>query len=179
MGQKKPIEKELLKIKEEIQKIADARAHDIEQLKEKSKDEENSSNMLLLLKYMMDENKKTTMLLKNISDNISALTTDAEQGQEVPAEQAYMPGMQQPARYEEIPLSGLDSKIIEYVQVKGMACADDIKALMSYKGRNAASSRLNSLYKRGILQRYQLGHKVYYKYDAGKTTTTLIISPPH
>ncbi len=179
MGQKKPIEKELLKIKEEIQKIADARAHDIEQLKEKSKGEENSSNMLLLLKYMMDENKKTTMLLKSISDNISALTADAEQSQEAPAEPVYMPGMQQPARYEEIPLSGLDSKIIEYIQIKGMACADDIKALMSYKGRNAASSRLNGLYKRGILQRYQLGHKVYYKYDAGKTTTTLIISPPH
>ncbi|EQD65530.1 hypothetical protein B2A_01569 [mine drainage metagenome] len=128
---------------------------------------------------MMDENKKTTIILKNISDSIAALATESEQNSESQADPSYMQGIQQPARYEEIPLSGLDSKIIEFIQVKGMACADDIKGLMSYRGRNAASSRLNSLYKRGILQRYQLGHKVYYKYDAGKTTTTLIISPPH
>gem|GEM_PF-5371448 len=50
MGQKKPIEKELLKIKEELQKIASARANDVEQLRERSKGEENSSNMLMLLK---------------------------------------------------------------------------------------------------------------------------------
>ena len=179
MVQKKPIEKELLKIKEQLQKLADTRSHDMDQFKEKSKNEENNSNMLMLLKYMMDENKKTTMILKNISDSIAMLSADNEQGQEAPAEQAFMPNIQQSAKYEEIPLSGLDSKIIEFIQVKGMACADDIKGLMSYRGRNAASSRLNNLYKRGILQRYQLGHKVYYKYDAGKTTTTLIISPPH
>ncbi len=30
-----------------------------------------------------------------------------------------------------------------------MACADDIKKQMSYRGRNAASARLNRLYKQG------------------------------
>ena len=59
-----------------------------------------------------------------------------------------------------------------------MVCADEVKTLMGYKGRNAACTRLNKLYKDGLLDRYQLGHKVYYKYDAGKTTNTLIISPP-
>jgi hypothetical protein len=59
-----------------------------------------------------------------------------------------------------------------------MACAEDIKKHMSYKGKNAASARLNRLFKEGLLDRYQLGHKVYYKYDAGKTTKTLIVSPP-
>ncbi len=179
MAQKKPIEKELLKIKEELKKIAETRSYEMEQLKTKGRNDESSSNMLMLLKYMMDENKKTTMILKNISDNITMLTADTEQETEAPAEQSYGQVAPQPTKYSEIPLSGLDSKIIEFIQVKGMACADDIKDLMSYRGRNAASSRLNSLYKRSILQRYQLGHKVYYKYDAGKATTTLIISPPH
>jgi len=59
-----------------------------------------------------------------------------------------------------------------------MACAEDIKREMNYRGRNAASARLNRLHKQGLLDRYQLGHKVYYKYDAGKTTNTLIVSPP-
>lgn len=179
MVQKKPIEKELLKIKEQLKKIADVRSHEMEQLRNKGRDEGNSSNMLMLLKYMMDENKKTTMILKNISDSIAMLTADSEQEPDAPAGQVYAPGMQQPARYEEIPLSSLDSKIIEFIQVKGMVCADDIKGLMSYRGRNAASARLNGMYRRGLLQRYQLGHKVYYKYDAGKAATTLILSPPH
>ena len=49
---------------------------------------------------------------------------------------------------------------------------------MSYKGRNAASARLNKLYRIGLLERFQLGHKVYYKFDAGKMASTLIVSPP-
>lgn len=67
---------------------------------------------------------------------------------------------------------------MQIIQISGMSCADDIKKQMSYRGRNAASARLNRLYKIGLLERYQLGHKVYYKYDAGKTADTLIVSPP-
>jgi len=59
-----------------------------------------------------------------------------------------------------------------------MACADDVKAGMNYRGRNAASARLNKLYKMGLIDRLQLGHKVFYKFDAGKTTKILIVSPP-
>ena len=59
-----------------------------------------------------------------------------------------------------------------------IACSEDIQKRMNYKGRNAASARLNKLYKQGLLERYQLGHKVYYKYNAGKATNPLIISPP-
>ena len=59
-----------------------------------------------------------------------------------------------------------------------MLCADDIKEKLHYKGRNAACTRLNRLHKAGLLERHQLGHKVYYKYDAGKATKLLILSPP-
>ena len=78
----------------------------------------------------------------------------------------------------EVPISWLDAEILKNVQVLGMACADDIKKRMNYKGRNAASVRLNRLYRQGVLDRYQLGRKVYYKYDAGKASDTLIVSPP-
>jgi predicted transcriptional regulator of viral defense system len=79
-----------------------------------------------------------------------------------------------------VPLSDIDAKIINFVQVQhnGMVCADEVREFMGYKGNNAACARLNKLYKDGLLDRFQLGHKVYYKFDAGKTTNTLIISPP-
>ena len=77
-----------------------------------------------------------------------------------------------------MPISELDAKILQHIQIKGMSCADDIKKQMNYRGRNAASARLNRMYKQGLLERHQLGHKVYYKYDAGKAAKTLIVSPP-
>ena len=80
--------------------------------------------------------------------------------------------------FEEIALSDTDRKIIEFVQTKGMACADDIKSTMGYRGRNAACTRLKRLCDEKLLQRFQLGHKVYYRFDAGKAANTLIISPP-
>ena len=78
----------------------------------------------------------------------------------------------------EVPLSLLDAKILDFVQTHTMICADDLMKAMNYRGRNAACARLNRLYREGLLERYQLGHKVFYKFDAGKTTNTLIISPP-
>lgn len=82
----------------------------------------------------------------------------------------------------EIPLAEADAKIISYIQIREMVCADDVKSLMNYRGRNAASARLNNLYRLygGILlKRFQIGHKVYYKYAAGKSTKNiLIVSPP-
>jgi hypothetical protein len=80
----------------------------------------------------------------------------------------------------EIGLSSVDAGIINFVQTSpdGMACADAVRKHMGYRGNNAACARLNRLHKLGLLERHQLGHKVYYKFDAGKATNTLIVSPP-
>ncbi len=85
---------------------------------------------------------------------------------------------QEPVR--EVAISTVDANIVEFVQTrpKSMAAAEDVMAFMHYRGKNAACARLNSLYKRGVLERLQLGHKVYYKFDAGKATIQLIVSPP-
>lgn len=169
MASKKMIEKELSHIKKQLELLSAERGQKNELFKKKMKEDETSSNLLTMLKFMMDENRKTTMLLKSMSETITQLT-DELTTDSYPEEQPLQ-------KIEEVPLSEIDASIIQFIQVKGMACAEDIKNAMSYKGLNAASARLNNLFKRGILQRYQLGHKVYYKYDAGKTTNTLIISP--
>lgn len=125
-----------------------------------------------LIKYMIDEREKTNRMLASITDKLIKF----EKQIEAPAEEAAYSYMQN----REVPLSKLDSDILNFIQSQpnSMTCADNVKEVMHYKGRNAACARLNKLYKEGLLDRLQLGHKVYYKFDAGKTTNTLIISPP-
>lgn len=180
MRSKKAIEKELLTLKRQLNSIS-LKASDLKSVvTEKDKSDQTSSQMFSLLRYMIDENKKTTMVLNSIANAISKLEEElSDDSYEDQQPMQY----QQPKSMEkakEVMLSGTDAKIIQFLQLSpnSMACANDLKKYMNYKGNNAASSRLNRLYKLGMVERYQLGHKVYYKYDAGKATNTLIVSPP-
>lgn len=59
-------------------------------------------------------------------------------------------------------LSSTDEKILEFVRVHGRACAQDMQKQFNYKGRNAASSRLNALWKQGLLEKKYAGKVVYF-----------------
>jgi predicted nuclease of restriction endonuclease-like RecB superfamily len=178
MRSKKEIEKDVQNIKKGIEELKEKNSHLSSMVGEKVKNDEINSNLFSLIKYLIDENKRTTMILQNLAQGINRLENelfnDAEPSQAV--EEVPQFPIAQGAK--EIPISDLDARILQIIQRKGMACADDIKANLNYKGRNAASARLSKLYKEGLLSRYQLGHKVFYKFDAGKATNTLIISPP-
>ncbi len=167
MESKKAVEEQLADIKSQLDRVSEDNNKTISLLEKKVADQ-SSSDMLRLFKFMIEENRKNSAILTSLAEAVSQLTFEADKD-----------GSAGVYPTDELPLSGLDARILEYIQVKGMACADDIKAMMGYKGRNAASARLSLLLKRGALHRYQLGHKVYYKYDAGKATNTLIVSPPH
>ena len=173
---RKEIESEIQRMKEQIGQLAVKNTDVKLMLEGKTKSDETGSNLITLLKYMMNENRNTTMILKSIADRLDKLDMDvnAEYYEQEDQEQY----LQENKLAKVQPISGLDAKIIQLIQSRDMACAEDIKKAMNYRGRNAASARLNRLHKQGLLDRYQLGHKVYYKYDAGKTTNTLIVSPP-
>ena len=176
MASKKSIDDELISIRKQLETIAEKSEQTKAALAEGSKPGDTNSNMFALLKYMIDENRKTTILLKGIFSNLENLSSELRQDSYEEPEAQAKQDERQPIK--EVPLSEIDTGIIQLIQVKGMACADDIKSRFGYRGRNAASARLNNLYRLGILKRYQIGHKVYYKYDAGKATDTLIVSPP-
>ena len=130
----------------------------------------NDAALSSLLKYMTDERERTNKLLTSITSKISKLEEELHT--------TYEPTAQYIADKRQVPVSGLDARILNFIQSKDMVCADQVRDAMGYRGRNAACSRLNKLYRQGIIERFQLGHKVYYKYDAGKATDILIISPP-
>ncbi len=124
-----------------------------------------------LMKAMIEERERTNRRLEELNQRITRLREAVASAYEEEP-QAYTPADR------EVALSELDLLVLNFVQSSGMVNADNLKEYMHYSGRNAACARLNKLYLMGLVERHQLGHKVYYKFDAGKTTKTLIISPP-
>jgi hypothetical protein len=178
MRSKKEIENELVDIKKKLETISESKSTESTILAEKEASDKTNTSLFSLVKYMFDENRKTTLLLKNISESLARLSEDVhdiyyeDEAAAEPEERTPVKG------FKEVPISELDRQILQAVQVLDLACADDIRKRMNYKGRNAASAHLNRLYKTGLLQRHQLGKKVCYKYDAGKAIDTVIVSPP-
>jgi hypothetical protein len=172
---RKKIEAEIRVLRKRVDGIKVDNAKELED-KLRSADQ-TSSGLLTIVKMVVEEQRQNRLILKSISENLARL--EAEQGSGELYEQddrpsSYDPSSDRPSKVQ--PLSMLDARILQAIQVKDIACADDIKSAMGYSGRNAASARLNKLHKQGLLERYQLGHRVYYRY-AGKATETLIISP--
>lgn len=172
---RKEIEREIESLKSQMTGLTSNNANMTETLKENAKVDENPTGISTLIKYVVDQNHQLVLIMKEMQDRLRRLESDLN-AEYYEQEDQDLPQENKLARVQ--PISGLDAQIMQIIQVRGLACADDVKKNMNYKGRNAASARLNRLYKLGFLERYQLGHKVFYKYDAGKTTNTLIVSPP-
>lgn len=63
---------------------------------------------------------------------------------------------------EEILLPAVDEEILEFTREKRHVSAEEVKRKFNYKGKNAASARLNKLFAMGLLQKKQVGRAVLY-----------------
>jgi len=63
---------------------------------------------------------------------------------------------------KEVQLSELEQKIISFVKTHKTTDAEEVQKHFGYKGKNAASARLNSLYNQGLLNKKRVGKKVKY-----------------
>lgn len=125
-----------------------------------------------ILRYFIADKQNTNALINAMTEQVKALRESvSETALDAQAQEEYR------EQLPEIALSATDTKILNFIQTRpqGMACADDVRMHMQYKGNNAACARLRSLEKAGLLARHQMGHRVYY---AGKATMQLIVSPP-
>jgi DNA repair exonuclease SbcCD ATPase subunit len=167
----------MAKNREQIMKELEALKGEVQELKDLPTKEalrEPEEEVSVLMKYMIEERERTNKKLEDINEKILRLKNAVETMYSMSDETEHE---HVEAGSKEVALSGLDTAVLDFIQSRGMACADDLREFMKYKGRNGASTRLNRLYTKGLLERHQLGHKVYYRY-AGKATNTLIISPP-
>lgn len=163
------ISKSIEEIKKELKELKAISSKNTEPLPE-------NAAVATIVKQLVDERERTNRLLGDVTMRIKKLEEVVGKLETEPSQEDYAF-----ANSKEVPLSGVDAKVIGFVQTKGMACAEELQQFMHYRGKNAACTRLNMLYKQGLLSRFQLGHKVYYRYDAGKANQNLnllIVSPP-
>lgn len=121
---------------------------DVKYDKEQFKDPETIG---LLLYRLSKERKKTNHLFKEISGKLE----DIEKGIKNKETEKEKPGKLDM-------LSKTDEKVYNYVQTNGKVDAADLKEEFGYKGKNAASARLSSLYKKGFLNKERVGKRVLY-----------------
>lgn len=135
-----------MKVKDPIEEEYKQLMFDIKYDKEQFKDPETLG---LLMYRLSKEREKTNYLfdeilkkLQHIAKNTEKITVKESKEKEL--------------------LSDTDQQIIEYARKQGKVDAEEIQSFLGYKGRNAASARLNALYERGLLMKARAGKKVKY-----------------
>ncbi len=97
---------------------------------------------------LLEERENTNRLLKNILQKLEALEARGVSTEEV---------------REEVPLlPKIDQDILAFVKESGQVTAEEVRKRFKYKGKNAASSRLNRLSKQSLLAKKQVGKKVFF-----------------
>ena len=103
----------------------------------------------VLISRLIEERENTNRLLKTLISRIEEL--ERRLGEK-----------ETPAHEDEILLSEKDEELYTFVKAMGKVCAEDVAREFGYKGRNAASARLNKLVNMGLLKKKQAGKKVYF-----------------
>jgi len=146
---------------------------DILPLEVLSRHSEDPVVLATLIAALIEERRKTNKLLEEIRQSLRALEEKMSAASTAPAPATHAPPS--PSRAsgaatsappspapELFDLSEADERILALIHEHGMVSAADVKEALGYKGLNAASARLNALYKRGILRKIRKGRKVYF-----------------
>jgi len=106
-----------------------------------------------LIFKLAEEREKTNKILQEINEKLDHAFTDKEK------KKWEKPEVKE-ASIEVLPET--DQKILDFIEQRGMAEADQVKEALGYKGQNAASQRLNKLFREGHLRKVRSGRKVLY-----------------
>lgn len=121
--------------------------NDIQQNMEKFKDPVILGEMLYKL---LEERENTNRILKNILTKLEALEV---KGIETP---------KMTKQEKEVMLPEIDQEIMKFIKNKGKVTAEKVRVQFKYKGKNAASARLNKLCTLGLLRKKQVGKRVFF-----------------
>jgi len=115
------------------------------------------------------EKENTNRLLKNIYARLDQLEDRLKQMEQKFSSVGPVPSKSVPA----LLLSSIDQKIINYIKENGPTSAESIQKEFSYKGRNAASARLNRLASFGNLTKQRAGKVIYFVHPDHKPSEAL------
>ncbi len=102
---------------------------------------------------LLEERENTNRLLKNILQKLDSIEAKMAKAPEA-APLAATVGDQL--------LPEIDEQIMGFVRAQGKVTAEEVRAKFNYRGKNAACARLNRLCDMGLLQKQQVGKKVYF-----------------
>ncbi len=149
---------DILKDRELVKKISPKFEELSLEIQEVSKYGKNPVFLAMLLFKLAEEREKTNKLLEQIFDKYDEIMLRLKTEQTPFAKES-------PAQTESEISSTLaeqDQIIMHLARTNGQITADIVKAELGYKGKNAASQRLNRLFKEGHLRKIQAGRKVLY-----------------
>lgn len=148
----------LLSDKQFIERMSpkfDSLSTDVQEIFKYGKD---PTMIAVLLFKLVEERQKTNSLLEKIFEKFEEILKRADA-------QAPLDSQHQGSQLSQkiaVVLPEQDQLILHAVQEKGQVTAKEIRKELGYKGNNAASQRLNKLYKEGHLRKIQSGRKVVY-----------------
>jgi len=135
---------------DQITKEYEALLFDIKYDKEQFKD---NATIGLLLYRLAKERESSNAMFKQIIEKLDKIASLLQKG---------------PATVEvKNIISDIDQKILAHIQRCGKVDAEEIQSIFQYRGKNAASARLNDLYEKGLLKKGRAGKKVFYWVNAG------------
>ncbi|MBU0586584.1 winged helix-turn-helix domain-containing protein [Candidatus Micrarchaeota archaeon] len=96
----------------------------------------------VLISRLLEERENTNRILKNLIARIEQL-----EGKQVAKETPMLPKV--------------DEGIVAFLR-EGPKTAEDVRKQLNYKGKNAASARLNRLHNLGVVVKKHVGKQVYF-----------------
>lgn len=136
---------------DKISKEYESLLFDVKYDKEQFKD---NATIGLLLYRLAKEREASNRMFKEVADRLEKIARLLENRPE----------------HKEVTniISDIDQKILAHIQRNGKVDAEDIQSIFQYRGKNAASARLNDLYEKGLLKKGRAGKKVFYWVNAGE-----------
>ena len=135
------------KTKTEMDKDFQSLTFDVQYDKDQFKD---PAAVGLMLYRLAKERENTNYLFKEIVKKLEAIT-------EALAERSVQNQPMAPGG-----LSEVDEQLLAFVREQKRVDAEQVRDKFNYKGKNAASARLNLLYKQGLVKKDRAGKRVLY-----------------
>ena len=103
------------------------------------------------------ERENTNRLLKTLIEKLDAKFSEVE------GRLSALEGGAPAAPFEEeVLLPSVDEEMLKFVKEKRHASAEEVRKRFGYRGKNAASARLNRMFEMGLLEKRQVGRAVLY-----------------
>ncbi|MBU0635654.1 hypothetical protein KKE06_01380 [Candidatus Micrarchaeota archaeon] len=126
---------------------------DVQEVMQQSKDPAFVSALMFKL---VQEREQTNKLLEQINEKYDKLMFELKTRMQSPSPQPNITSNS----FEVLPEQ--DQMILNLVEEKGSVNSQSVKQSLGYKGLNAASQRLNKLYREGHLKKVQSGKQVLF-----------------